>query len=138
MTPRQPSPAEQRAGTAMWGSKPHAESAPASSARQAKIRKFTPYRNAAGTVLGYLDVQLASGMIINGCRLMVGPAGRHWIAPPSQQQTNKDGCPRLDPNGKPIWSQIIEFVDNKTRDRFGELILGALRRDYPDAFGDEP
>jgi hypothetical protein len=75
-------------------------------------------------------------MIVNGCKLMVGPAGKHWIAPPSQQQTNKDGSPKLDPNGKPVWSQTIEFVDRAAGDRFRDLVLDALRRDYPQA-GDE-
>jgi hypothetical protein len=127
MTPRRPSGAELRRAAGLYGP------GPKTGAPVAKIRRWQPHRNPAGTVLGYLDVQLPSGMIVNGCKLMVGPAGKHWIAPPSQQQTNKDGSPKLDPNGKPIWSQTVEFVDRAASDRFRDLVLDALRRDYPEA-----
>src|SRR5262249_34065685 len=50
----------------------------------------------AGTMLGYLDVELPSGLIINGCKLMIGPAGKFWISPPAIQLANADGAPRLD------------------------------------------
>jgi hypothetical protein len=40
------------------------------------IRRFQPYRNAAGTVCGFFDVEFASGLVVNGCKLMIGPAGK--------------------------------------------------------------
>jgi hypothetical protein len=130
MIPRPPSETALRRAEGLWGQRPNAK--PASP--RAKIKRFTSYKNVAGTVLGYIDVQLPSGMIVNGCKLMVGPAGKHWIAPPSQQQTNKDGSPKLDPNGKPIWKEIVEFADKAARDRFGATVLDALRADHPDVF----
>jgi hypothetical protein len=129
MIPPRPGPSEIRAATAMWGQPPNAK--PASP--RAKIKRFTSYKNAAGTVLGYIDVQLPSGLIVNGCKLMVGPAGKHWIAPPSQQQTNKDGSPKLDLNGKAVWKEIVEFSDKAARDRFGRAVLDALRAAHPEA-----
>jgi len=99
----------------------------------AKIMRWRPARNAAGTVLGYLDVELPSGMVINDAKLMVGPAGKHWIALPAIKQTGKDGEPRLDDNGKQLWSPIIEIPSQDARDRFNELVLAALRRQHPGA-----
>ena len=104
-------------------------------ARTVKILRWHPHRNSAGTVLGYFDVQLASGMIVNGCKLMTGPTGKYWVAPPSQQQTNKDGSPRLTSDGRPVWKGVIEFADKAARDRFCETTLRALRAEHPDAFG---
>jgi hypothetical protein len=99
----------------------------------ARIRRWRPYRNSAGTLCGYLDVQLPSGMIVNGCKLMVGPAGKFWIATPSEKAANKDGLPTLGPNGKQVWAQTVEFVDRAAADRFRDLVLDALRRTHPEA-----
>jgi hypothetical protein len=84
-------------------------------------------------MLGFLDVQLPSGMIINGCKLMGGANGKHWIALPAQPQTGRDGSAKLDVGGKPIWAQIVDFADRAAADRFRELVLGALRRQHPEA-----
>jgi len=85
-------------------------------------------------MLGFLDVQLPSGMIVNGCKLMVGANGRHWVALPAQPQINRDGSAKLDASGKPLWAQILDFADRAGADRFRELVLGALRRQHPEAF----
>jgi DNA-binding cell septation regulator SpoVG len=100
----------------------------------ARIRRWRPFRNPAGTVLGYLDVELPSGMVINGSKLMVGPNGKYWVAMPSERQLDRDGNPRLDANGKQLWSPIVEFATRDARGRFSELILEALRRQHPAAF----
>jgi hypothetical protein len=97
----------------------------------AKIRRWQPFRNPAGTVLGFLSIELTSGLIINDAKLMVGPAGRHWIALPANKQIDKDGNPRLDANGKQLWSPIVEFASRDARGRFNELVLAALRRQHP-------
>src|SRR5262245_10630361 len=103
---------------------------------RAEIRRWQPRPNAAGTVLGYLDVGLPSGMVVNGCRLMIGPHGKPWIAMPSERQVDKDGKPRLGEDGKQLWTAIVDFVSREARDRFTTLILEALRRQYPEAFSE--
>jgi hypothetical protein len=137
MIPRSPSQAELRRGeAATWGQRPATKPAPAAS-RTPKIRKLTLFRNEARTVLAFLSAEQPSGMIVNDMKLMVGPKGRRWIAMPSVKQLDREGAPRLDANGKPMWSPIIEFVDRATADRFGEMILVALRSQYPDLFEGE-
>jgi hypothetical protein len=103
----------------------------------ATIRSWRPFRNPAGTILGFLSIELPSGLIINDAKLMIGPAGKHWIALPAIKQTGKDGEPRLDDNGKQLWSPIVEIASRDARDRFNELILEALRRQYPGTFDPE-
>jgi hypothetical protein len=111
-------------------------SARLTASRPAKIRRWNPHRNPAGTMLGFITVELPSGMIINNCKLMVGPAGKHWIGLPTVKQIDKDGTPKLDEKGKPQWSPIVEIPDRHTRERFTALILDALRRQHPDALGE--
>ena len=98
-----------------------------------RITRWRPFHNEAGAVLGYLDVELPSGMIVKGCKLMVGPLGKHWIATPAEQQLDKKGNPRLAARGKTIWQPIVEFSTREDRTRFGELVLAALRRQHPEA-----
>jgi len=50
--------------------------------RPPRLRRFKPFRNSAGTVLGFASIELASGLIINDVKLMVGPQGRRWIGVP--------------------------------------------------------
>lgn len=111
-----------RAEAATWGGKP---------VRQAKLRKWTAYRNPAGTMLGFLSVELASGIIVNDLKLMVGPKGSRWIAMPAKQRD------RGDATGKAVWDDYLEFRDKATREKFQDQILAVLRREHPEAFADE-
>jgi hypothetical protein len=86
-------------------------------------------------MLAFLSIELASGMIVNGLRLMTGTRGP-WIAMPSQKQLDRDGKPRLDANGKPLFNQIIEFRDRKTSDRFNRTVLDLVRAAHPQALED--
>jgi hypothetical protein len=101
-----------------------------------KIKRFSAYRNEAGTVLGFLSVQHRSGLILHGCKLMRGPKGARWIAAPAVRETDSDGSVKLDANGKAIWTPIVEFADKLTRQRWQEQILAALRKTHPEAFDD--
>jgi hypothetical protein len=97
------------------------------STAQARIISWRPWRNPAGTVLGFLSAQMPSGLVIHGLKLMIGPAGKHWVAMPATKREAADG-------GKAAWDPIIEFADREARDRFGAGILAALREQHPDAF----
>ena len=100
---------------------------------QPKLRKFVEHRS--GQMVAFLSVELSSGMVVHDLRLMIGKNGP-WIAMPSQRQVDKDGHPRLDANKKPTYSQIVEFRDRATSDRFCAMVLGLVRREHPDAVED--
>jgi hypothetical protein len=74
--------------------------------------------------------------VINDVKLMVGPKGSRWLAMPSVKQLDRDGNPRLDANGKALWSPIIEFADRATQDRFRDMVLDLLRASHPELFED--
>lgn len=94
-----------------------------------QLLKWAPYVNSAKTMLGFLAVELPSGMILRDLRLMVGPKGARFLAMPSVKSER---------NGQPSWSDIVDFRDRATRDRFQDPILGLLRREHPEAFKGEP
>src|SRR5580704_16867458 len=98
-----------RAEAAVWGPRPEAER----ERPRMRLVSWKAHRNQAGTMLGFLSAQLPSGIIINDMRLMLGPNGRHWIAMPSIKQLDQTGAPRLDSNGKAIWSDHVEFKDKE-------------------------
>jgi hypothetical protein len=76
---------------------------------QAKIRKWTPYRNTSGTMLGFINVRLPSGLIVNEIKLMVGPNGGHWLAMPAVKAIDRDGQPITNRDGKGLWNNFVEF-----------------------------
>jgi DNA-binding cell septation regulator SpoVG len=111
-----------RAERATWGQPPHTTEKHA--VRQARFKKWTPHRS--GALRGFCSVQLASGMVLNDLRLMTGKNGLR-VAMPAQKQLNRDGQPRLETNGKPIYSQIVELKDKATADRFRDLVVKLVR-----------
>jgi hypothetical protein len=102
-----------------------------------KILKFRAWSNPAKTVVGFVDIQLPSGIILNGNKLMRGPAGEPWVAPAAVKQLDKNGEPVLDQRGKAKWQPVVDFASPKVRERFGEAVLTALRASHPEAFDQE-
>ena len=92
-----------------------------------RLKGWVPYRNAAGTMLAFLSVEMPSGLIINGIRLMVGARGVRWLAMPSQKRADGTG-----------WDDFVEFRDKPTRRRFQDPILDVARVEHPEAFEGEP
>ena len=70
-------------------------------------------------MLGFLSVELASGLILNDLRLMTGKNG-HWIAMPAVKLLDRDGNPRVDAAGKPISTSSSNFAT-------GPLLTGSTR-----------
>ena len=102
------------------------------SAPQMRLLKWTPRPD--GSLIAFFSVELASGLVLNGLRLMAKEGG-FWVAMPAQKQTNRDGTDRLDAKGKPIYTQPLEFKDRATSDRFRDAVLDLLRRECPEAIG---
>jgi hypothetical protein len=116
---------------------PNAARPPRGQQPQTKILKFTPFRNTAGTMRGFVVAETPSGLVIHGLKVMVGPRGKRWIAPPDAKRRGRNDEVMLDANGKAVWDPVIEFRDRDTRDRFNAMILDALRRDHPELFDEE-
>ncbi|MFL5268836.1 MAG: hypothetical protein ACJ8AH_19960 [Stellaceae bacterium] len=127
---RTPSQGALRRGErATWGTRP--AEAPTCPAGGAKLISWRPYRNPAGTMLGFVSAQLQSGLIINDLKIMRGPKGALWVAAPAVKVLDADGNPRLDARGKPTWRDFIEFRDKVIREKFSSLIVALVRGAHP-------
>lgn len=85
-----------------------------------RLLRWTSFENDAGTMKGFVDIQLPSGMILRGLRLMVSSKGNRFVAMPAIK--NSDGG----------WSDVVDFKDRDTRDRFCRPILDLLKREHPE------
>jgi hypothetical protein len=52
------------------------------------VKDFRLYSK--GSLLGFFDLELASGMIVTGCQLHE-TSGRHWIGLPARSYVNAQG-----------------------------------------------
>jgi hypothetical protein len=66
------------------------------------------------SLIGSFDLQMPSGLKINGC-LLLEKNGKRWIGFPSKEWTKADGTKS--------YAQIIEFVDRETSDKFQQAVL---------------
>jgi DNA-binding cell septation regulator SpoVG len=133
-----PSQRELRRAEQLLSPDPHRLAGNQHTHAEAKIRKWVPYRNTSGTMLGFFSAELPSGQIVNSLKLMVGEAGKRWVGMPDQKRRDQNDQPVLGANGKTVWDPLIEFRDRSSRDRFNALVLAPLRRDRPELFDGEP
>jgi hypothetical protein len=106
---------------------------------RARVPAQTAQPHPSGQMLGFFPIVLASGLVINDCRLMKGKTGL-WVALPAQRQVDSDGparTARTGPDGKPIYSPLLEFSDKQTSNRLLDLCLGLIKRVDPDALAYE-
>jgi hypothetical protein len=101
-----------------------------------KIRKFQPFRNQARTMLGFLNIETPSGIVLYGCKLMIGMKGTVFVSMPAIKRVDDDGRPVLDDRGKPVWDSVVDFRNREARDKFNDGVLDAVRSQYPDAFAE--
>jgi hypothetical protein len=91
-------------------------------ANQSQSRGFT-VSNAKlirkNSLIGALDFELPSGMIIRGAMLLESN-GRRWVNLPSESYQKSDGTR--------AWKPFIEFVSKEVRERFQAQVLPLAER----------
>jgi hypothetical protein len=85
-----------------------------------------------GGLIGFVRVQLQSGMIVDEVRVFVR-GDQVWCSPPARALATKTGEPLLDARGKQRWMELVSFINHGTRASFSRQVLAALRQQYPDA-----
>jgi hypothetical protein len=68
---------------------------------------------------GFFDVELPSGMKLNGCTLLEKD-GKRWIGLPSKEWTKADGSKSYVP--------VVEIPDRDARDKFNAAVLPLAER----------
>lgn len=80
-----------------------------------QIKQWKPY--AKNTLVGFLDIETPSGMLIHGCTLHQ-KNGSRWIGLPGKQYTKE--------NKETGWTPVIEFPSREVGDRFRDAVLAAF------------
>jgi hypothetical protein len=78
------------------------------------VREWKPY--AKNTLVGFVSLELPSGLIIHGCTVHE-KNGSRWIGLPAKQYT-KDGTQ--------TWAPLVEFASKEVREKFQALALAAI------------
>ncbi len=77
-----------------------------------------------GSLQGFADVQLDSGLVLLGCTLHRSN-GKAWVNPPGRPQLDAEKKPIVE-NGKIAYAPVIEFVDTKTRFKWSAQAVAAI------------
>jgi hypothetical protein len=80
-----------------------------------------------GTLLGFFDLQLPSGLKLRECTFHV-KGDSAWIGLPGKPQLDAEGKHWIGPDGKKAYSPVVEIPSRKRRDRFQEQAVAAVRR----------
>jgi hypothetical protein len=56
-----------------------------------------------------------------------------WCSLPGRPRIGPDGVVQRDQRGRIVYSQVMEWVNKGTADRFRQAVFDALGRDHPDA-----
>jgi hypothetical protein len=66
------------------------------------------------TLRGFFDVELPSGLKINGCTLHAKD-GKSWVGLPAREWQK--------PDGSKSWTPMVEINDREARDKFNAAVL---------------
>jgi hypothetical protein len=94
------------------------------------VRNFTAI--SAGSMKGFCDVQLVSGMVLHRCTIFAKD-GKAWAGAPSKQVIGRDGTVQRAPDGKARYEPTVSFADRATADRWSAAVIEAVRQAFPEA-----
>ncbi len=97
-----------------------------------RVLDWRPMRR--NSLLGFVKVEMPSGMIVCDVSVLTGERGP-WASPPSKPMIGRDGAALKDDNGKIKYQPVIDFASKDVRNRFSDAVVTALRAAHPEALG---
>jgi DNA-binding cell septation regulator SpoVG len=88
-----------------------------------------------GALRGFVSVDLANGLVIDDCTVMIGKNGP-FVALPAKPALDRDGRQKRDANNTSIWQPLLHWKDHDTADAFSTALIELLLRQYPDGLED--
>ena len=85
---------------------------------------------ARGSLVGFADLQMDSGLVLLGCTLHAAN-GRRWVNPPSRPMLDADRKPIVE-GGKVQYSAVVDFTDKKIRYRWSDEAVKAIEAAFPE------
>lgn len=80
---------------------------------------------ARGSLLGFADIEMDSGMVLLGCTFHAAN-GKRWCNPPGRPQLDRDRQLIYDDGGKIAYAPVVEFVEARTRFRWSDAAVAAI------------
>ena len=78
-----------------------------------------------GSLLGFADLEMDSGMVLLGCTFHASN-GNRWCNPPGRPQLDSGRKPIVGGDGKIVYAACVQFVDAKTRFRWSAEAVAAI------------
>jgi hypothetical protein len=79
---------------------------------------------ARGSLLGFVDLQMDSGLILLGCTYHESH-GKRWVNPPGRPQLDADKKPIVE-NGKLAYAPVVDFAEKSIRFKWSAQAVKAI------------
>lgn len=99
-----------------------------------RIIDFKPHTNGSGPLVGFVDAEFASGLVLLGIVVLQGKNGLYAL-PPGRPQLDATGRARRKPNGKVDYAPVIKFRSKDINDKWSQQIIEALRQTHASMLG---
>lgn len=96
--------------------------------RQLRLIRWTPI--VKGALRGFATVELPIGLRVIDIPILVGTNGP-WAALPAKPELDRDSRRKLDINGKPTWSPVLEWRTRELANKFSDAVVAAVRQAHP-------
>jgi hypothetical protein len=103
--------------------------------RQLRLVSWQPYRK--GPLRGFATIELPIGLKIFDVPVRTG-INSLWAGLPAKPEIDRDGRRRTDPNGKPVYAQVLQWRNRELADRFSRAVVALVQQAHPDDLADEP
>jgi hypothetical protein len=80
---------------------------------------------ARGSMLGFADLEMSSGLILRGCTYHES-YGKHWCSPPGRPQLDADRKLMVDEGGKIVYAAVVDFASKDVRTRWSTEAVAAI------------
>ena len=88
------------------------------------------------TLRGFADIRLGRALIIHEVSLHAKGESR-WCGLPGKPQIDGAGNARRGPNGKSLYTPVLEWADRHAADAFSHSVLAAVLAEHPAALDGE-
>jgi hypothetical protein len=99
--------------------------------KRMRLLKWT--RQKRGTLHGFADIELPSGLKIYGCPVHVAVNGRTWAGLPGRPQIDRDDR-LIRQDGRAQYTRILEWNTRELGNWFSDALIELVRAQHPDAF----
>lgn len=99
--------------------------------KRMQLLKWTGQRK--GTLRGFADIELPSGLKIYGCPVHVAGNGRTWAGLPGRPQIDRDDR-LIRQDGRAQYTRILEWNTRELGNGFSDAVIELVRVHHPDAF----